>query len=43
MIVYQRWSGASWDIWTMRSDGADKRAIVLGAGNDTKPTWCCRA
>jgi Tol biopolymer transport system component len=41
MLVYQHWSGDSWDIWTMRTDGTHRRAIVTGAGNETKPTWCC--
>jgi hypothetical protein len=35
MIVYQSWSGYSWDIWVMRRDGHDRHPITTAFTDET--------
>ncbi len=38
-LVFARGPGDPLDLWTMRSDGRDRRPLVTHAGRDEKPAW----
>jgi TolB protein len=38
-ILYQQKNGANWNIWTMNSDGTDKKQVTFGAGSFTDASF----